>query len=492
MLTPDSDADGPIAEPYEPWVYEILSHLVYDGRRIGPAEAHEPYPGAEDWGIVDDAIDAATRAKVSSFDFWFVYPFRNAGRRAVVRYSHSDGTESLWTSEDIADHWPTQEAPTWADVVSHTLTSLTDLALHRESLNRATTRRIVSSDEEDRDRPDGEPEANQGKGELTEENPGPYQAWLFSLLDRLAINGRTVGRGTANEPYGQSPNWDVVEVCIDAARRDDLAAVARWFVTPSGSGKANVRYLHDDESENVWNALEIGEFWPIGEAPTWGEVITHTLGRIKQLKPKSADGRIPPPTQKAREERIEQMQAKRRVAAHLQHRIRRGRIARGLVVGPLIAACVTFATSVGLTASTLQRFDMAPYNAAAVLLLLLLLVAFITGRRMKTGRKEGEEEQSVAELRLELELLEERRIFEAAHSARSSYERQYLYRETIPHEIDRLRHETRRYRRVHNFFSGACSFLPSPWRLQRPSMTRRSQVKEFLSGSVHLSHSPQR
>ncbi|WP_329204985.1 DUF4231 domain-containing protein [Streptomyces sp. NBC_00683] len=69
--------------------------------------------------------------------------------------------------------------------------------------------------------------------------------------------------------------------------------------------------------------------------------------------------------------------------------------------------------------------------------------------------KEGRErdgEESTAELRLELELLEERRILEAAHSGRSAYERQYSYRETIPHEIDRLRRETRRYRRVHNFF----------------------------------------
>ncbi|MFJ2297016.1 DUF4231 domain-containing protein [Streptomyces sp. NPDC087894] len=456
MLTPDPDADEPSVEPHEPWVYEILSHLVHDGHTIGSAEADELYPGTEDWGIVDDLIDAATRAKVSLFDFWFVYPFRNKGRRAVVRYSHGDGTESLWTSEHISDHWPTFEAPTWADVVSHTLTSLTDLAVHQESLSRAAARRITPGDEEDHGRPDGEPAAmpmnDQDDGKLAERNSGPYRPWVLDILDGLALNGRTVGREKANEPYNQSPNWKIIEVCVDVATQNDLAAFSRWIVTPIGAEKANLRYLHDDESESVWTPVNITKHWPSSEAPSWGEVITHALSSIKHLKPESADIRIPPPVQKAREEHIERTQTKRRAAAHLQNRIRLVRMARGLVVGPAVAACATFATAVGFTVSTWERFDMAPYNTAALLLLLLLLIVFISGMRMNTGKKENEEERSVAELRLELDLLEERRILEAAHSARSPYERQYSYRETIPHEIERLRRETRRYRRVHNFF----------------------------------------
>ncbi|MFB6782707.1 DUF4231 domain-containing protein [Streptomyces sp. NPDC056352] len=456
MPTPEPDADDPSVEPYEPWVYEILSHLTYDGRTLGPADAGEPYPGEEDWGIVDDLIDAATRAKVSSFDFWFVYPFRNKGRRAVVRYSHADGTESLWTSEDIADHWPTSEAPTWADVVSYTLTSLTGLTLNQEALSRATAHRMAPGDEEDHDLPEGEPSTmpanDQDDDEPTEENAGPYSQWVLNVLDRIIRGGRRVGREAADEPYPRQPNWEFVAVAFDTAMNVGLDSVAPWLVTPIDAGKATLRYLHDDESESVWTAVDIADHWPASGAPTWGELITHTLSSVAQLKPATADRRTPPPAQKAREERIEQMQTKRRAAAHLRSRIRLVRIARGLVGGPAIAACITFATAVGFTVSTWKRFDMAPYNTAALLLLLLLLIVFIAGRRMDTGKKEGEEDQSVAELRLELDLLEERRILEAAHSARSSYERQYSYRETIPHEIDRLRRETRRYRRVHNFF----------------------------------------
>ncbi|MFG1984401.1 DUF4231 domain-containing protein [Streptomyces albidoflavus] len=436
-------------------MYEILSHLTYDGRTLGPADAAELYSGEGDWGIVDDIIDAATRAKVSRFDFWFVYPFRNKSRRAVVRYSHADGTESLWTSEDIADHWPTSAAPTWADVISYTLTSLTDLALRQESLSRATARRMNRSDQEDDDQSVGEPSgtpANDHDVEPTEENAGSYQPWVLDVLDRLSCDGRTVGRRAADDAYDGPPSWEFVAVAVEAAATVDLDVIAPWTVTPVDAGKATLRYLHDDESESVWIASNIADHWPIFDAPTWGELVTHTLSSVAALKPATANRRTVPPAQRAREERIKQIQDKRRAAAHLHSRIRLVRIKRSLIVGPVIATCVTFVSAAGFTISTWRQFDMAPYNTAALLSLCLLLIIFIAGRRMDAGMKGGEEQQSVAELRLELDLLEERRILEAAHSTRSSYERQYSYREMIPHEIDRLRRETRRYRRVHNFF----------------------------------------
>ncbi|MDX2407624.1 DUF4231 domain-containing protein [Streptomyces microflavus] len=458
MPAPEPNSDNPSVEPYEPWVYEILSHLAYDGRALGPDDADNPYPGEKDWGIVDDLIDAATRAAVPLFEPWFVYPFRNKGRRAAVRYSHGDGTESLWTSEDIADHWPSSEMPTWADVVSHTLTSLT--SLHREDLSRATVRRMGSGAEGGRDRFERSSSTmpvDDHEDEPMGENVSPYSQWVFRVLDRIIRNGRALGREVADEPYSRPPNWGIVEVIFETAT-DIMDSTAPWIVTPTGTETATLRYLNDDESESVWTAVDIVDHWPSSEAPTWGEIITHTVSSVVSIKQSTADHRVPPPAQQAREEHIEQMQNKRREAAHLHNRIRLVRTARGLVVGPVIAGCVTFVTAVGFTVFTAKRFDMTPYNIAALLLLLLLLILFIVGRRMDTGMKEGEEYQSVAELRLELDLLEERRILEAAHSARSSYERQYSYRETIPHEIDRLRRETRRYRRVHNFFQWSLFF----------------------------------
>ncbi|MFD8615307.1 DUF4231 domain-containing protein [Streptomyces sp. NPDC059631] len=456
MPTPEPDADDPSAAPYEPWVYDILSHLTYGGRTLGADDAGNPYPGEQDWGLVDDLIDAATRAKTALVDFWFVYPFHKKGKRALVRYTHRDGTESLWTSEDIADHWPTSEAPTWGDVVSYTLTSLTDLALHQETLNRATVRRMELDDEEDHDLPEGKPSTmpvdDRNNDEPTEQNAGPYELWVLDVLDRLLLEGRRVGREVADEPYPNQANWQFVAVANEATAATDADSLLAWTVTPVDRRTATLRYLHDDESESVWTSVDIADHWPTSEAPTWGELITHTLSSVRAIKPATADGHIPPPAQKAREERIAEMQRKRRAAAHLHSRIRLVRIARGLVVGPAITGFATFTAAAGFTAFTWNRFDMAPYNTAALLMLPLLLILFLTGKRMDTGKKEDEKDKSVAELRLELDLLEERRILEAAYSTRPAYERQYSYRETIPHEIERLRRETRRYRRVHNFF----------------------------------------
>nr|WP_237524382.1 DUF4231 domain-containing protein [Streptomyces sp. SID5643] len=95
---------------------------------------------------------------------------------------------------------------------------------------------------------------------------------------------------------------------------------------------------------------------------------------------------------------------------------------------------------------------MLPYNLAGGVVLVLLLTVFAIGRRVNAGHPEGESPKSIAALQLELDLLEERRVLEAATGSRSARDRQYSYRETIPQEIERLRRETRRYRRVHNFF----------------------------------------
>ncbi|MFJ7626467.1 SLATT domain-containing protein [Streptomyces sp. NPDC097595] len=60
-----------------------------------------------------------------------------------------------------------------------------------------------------------------------------------------------------------------------------------------------------------------------------------------------------------------------------------------------------------------------------------------------------DERTSVAQLQLELELSEERRILEARRLTPSPVERQASYKERTPVEVERLRKESRHYRRVH-------------------------------------------
>jgi hypothetical protein len=155
---------------------------------------------------------------------------------------------------------------------------------------------------------------------------------------------------------------------------------------------------------------------------------------------------------------VERALSYRRVHAALNSQIRLSRVSRLLVVGSALTGFLLLCAAAVVNAATWRQVDMRPYNAAGGVFLVLLLVVFFVGRRMDIGQPKGEVPKSVAELKLELDLLEERRILEASAGARSSRDRQYSYRESIPQEIDRLRRETRRYRRVHNFFQWGLFF----------------------------------
>ncbi|MFE3901347.1 SLATT domain-containing protein [Streptomyces sp. NPDC059153] len=80
-----------------------------------------------------------------------------------------------------------------------------------------------------------------------------------------------------------------------------------------------------------------------------------------------------------------------------------------------------------------------------------------------------DEGKSVASLRLDLELAEERRILEARRLTPSAVERQASYKERTPAEVERLRKESRYYRRVHLwmqwllFFSSAGVSAITAW-----------------------------
>ncbi|GAA1583236.1 SLATT domain-containing protein [Streptomyces globosus] len=77
--------------------------------------------------------------------------------------------------------------------------------------------------------------------------------------------------------------------------------------------------------------------------------------------------------------------------------------------------------------------------------------------------------KSVSQLQLDLELAEERRIPEARRLTPSAVERQASYKERTPAEVERLRRESRHYRRVHLwmqwllFFSSAGVTAITAW-----------------------------
>ncbi|MEI5097805.1 SLATT domain-containing protein [Streptomyces sp. PmtG] len=158
---------------------------------------------------------------------------------------------------------------------------------------------------------------------------------------------------------------------------------------------------------------------------------------------------------------VERTLSHRRKTSELNAQIRHAQLSRFLIVTSAVLGFLVVASASAVTASTWRQLDMRPYNVAGLVILGLLLVVCVIGRRMRINIGSGSSEsgtKSLSDVKLELELLEERRILEAGQGARSSKDRQYSYRESIPQEIERLRRETRSYRRVHNFFQWGLFF----------------------------------
>ncbi|EXU69497.1 hypothetical protein Z951_02890 [Streptomyces sp. PRh5] len=480
--------------PYAPWVFAILAKMPPDDPTLTYDDAFKPIPdGAIDWGLVDDFLDAATAAGVEWLDPWFVHPYRRKPKGALIRCSHGDGTESLWTGVHIAHHRPPTSPPTWGDAISWTLTSMTALSKGIATIRRSARGPVTvptaeygsEHDPEENKEVNPEEYASEEGADLEEHVPnetevedfvseggapsagqkpgqGQYADWVSTILAHL--------REDADAPFEGEIGWGHIADFFDAAHESDIEWLRPWEIFPYRSEPELALIRHSTEGEDgiekelQWDRVDIRSYAPSDNSPTWGDTIFYTIHKVMGLLDGGPSVFVPIPgdeshspeedkqAQPASEEHINRLLSYRRKAATLNSQIRLSRIAQSLVVGSTVTAFVVVGGALAGNATTWRQIDMKPYNIAAGALLALLLIVFATGMRMDTGQQKDEETKSLAALRLELDLLEERRILEAAQGARSSKDRQHSYRESIPQEIDRLRGETRRYRRVHNFF----------------------------------------
>ncbi|MFE5402107.1 SLATT domain-containing protein [Streptomyces sp. NPDC056580] len=474
--------------PYAAWVFAILAEIPSEGSTLAYDDAFEPIPGGPiDWGLVDDFLDAATVAGVEWLDPWFVHPYRKKPEGALIRCSHGDGTESLWTGIHIEDHRPSTIAPTWGDAISWTLTSMTTLSKAMATIRRSA-RGPVSVHAAD-NHPEPEPK------ESKEVNPGGYapdgetgpeeyaseaegaegyaSGGTTSLNTQEAEWARTILAHLGEHehaPFEGEVHWGHIADFFDAARECNIHWLSFWEILPYRNSRelALVRHvsLDEDQAEEVlqWDRVNVRSHVPRDDTPTWGDIVVYAIQSVTELfdsgpvlyTPVSDSESRSPETdeqpQSPSEDHVDRLLLYRRTAAALHSRIRLSRIARSLVVGSTVTFFLVVVGALAVNAATWRQLDMKPYNIVVGALLAFLSFIFAAGMRMDTGQPKDEGKKSLAVLKLDLELLEERRILEAAQGARSSKDRQHSYRESIPQEIDRLRGETRRYRRVHNFF----------------------------------------
>ncbi|MGW2038482.1 DUF4231 domain-containing protein [Streptomyces virginiae] len=493
---PALPVDGP--KHYPPWVFALIERIEYEGRQLAHEDAFKPCPLLSgDWTNVETLINAASDAGVDWLAPWSASPHSGDQSRALVRFKHNDGGESVWKSVPIQDHWPMAPESTWGDVSFQTLTSMERLyrtvpdirssprgivpVSESESYLQMDTEENVEMELESREPESDGVRSGPPVGSGSESTPESgenadlsYEPWVYRILPYLAHGGRQLSAEDASRPLPDPLDWSHLHHFIRASFLADVPELLDWFVYPDFDdlSRATVWNNCDDGSGAIWTGIPIGnviENYDLQNALTWGDAIEGTLYGLRNI-PDSPDTEYFPmpeivpsePIRDAEQEvvesgrfdasHVERALAYRRTHAALSSRIRLSRVSRFLTIGSALTAILLLSAGAVVNAVTWRQVDMRPYNVAGCVLLVLLLIVFAFGRRMNTGQPRGEESKSIAELRLEVDLLEERRILEASAGARSSKDRQYSYRESIPQEIDRLRRETRTYRRVHNFF----------------------------------------
>ncbi|MFD5388238.1 SLATT domain-containing protein [Streptomyces sp. NPDC056697] len=142
----------------------------------------------------------------------------------------------------------------------------------------------------------------------------------------------------------------------------------------------------------------------------------------------------------------------RRDIADLRQRIKNRRLQVAGLFGTPILLVFAIAIWVGLKVFIWLHGDMpnsinGAFTGFAIILTIAIIVQFSVEFSANSPWKDSE--TSVRELKLDLELAEERRILEARRLTPSTLERQASYKERIPTEVVRLRKESRHYRRVH-------------------------------------------
>ncbi|MET8693210.1 DUF4231 domain-containing protein [Streptomyces bauhiniae] len=509
-------------------MFAILGELRTAGSLQSYEDAFSSVPhDLIDWGLVDDILDAATVAEVEWLDPWFVHPYRRAPEGALIRRSHADGSESIWTGVHIESHIPPSPEPMWGQFISWTLTSMTSLGREIATIRRTPRGTDIATegdgkeDEEvtaEDNRSDGDEKARTLRGDRSPTTPGEeepstpteedYEDWVYELLKHLEHGEHKPGTLQASTIFDEDLDWTHVVSFLYAAMDSGYSPLDDWVIYPQhGAVDRAVVWRDNTESGELWTDLLITQLLPDGSIPhlphTWGTLAQTSLTNLINLdapeveyvkgEPNSSEVNENPLSLESMQELIEEavrkaydsrtvepateggnatpsqtfrqlngasvgnsyvdfLMAYRRSTAALSSRLQSARLARSLNVASTTAVFLTvFGAALG-NVITWRHYDLLQYNLALGLVLVMCVAMIGIARRITPTSTNNEYPTSIHEIKLELELLEERRVLEAASATRSTRDRQHSYRETIPQEIERLRRETRRYRRVHNFF----------------------------------------
>ncbi|MFE9391252.1 DUF4231 domain-containing protein [Streptomyces sp. NPDC006784] len=289
-------------------------------------------------------------------------------------------------------------------------------------------------------------------------------------------------------PEGFVLTWEGVDAILSAAWKTDREDL-KWTINVqiarqiryAGDGAYifHRRYASPDRYKQY---VRLEDICTAYSNYTWGDLVEEVIDSLSD--PKQEYGWSLEPTRQ--HEYANSVITYRREVATAERRIRRALLSRWLrlvplVMMPLVLAVVGWGNLWPEDVPALRTF-----NIVAIAVMLVLVVVFLVGFSLRV-KDEKHAVRSVFQLRRDLEIIHDRWTLNAA-KARPTTERRDGYREHVPRVIDRLRRDTRFYRRIHNWFQWGVFFASvgttattAFWETPQPGKTILIVLGSFLA-----------
>ncbi|WP_157847613.1 SLATT domain-containing protein [Streptomyces violens] len=313
---------------------------------------------------------------------------------------------------------------------------------------------------------------------------------MGDVLHHLAYEGQRLSEADILTPLpeGFVLTWEGVDAILSAAWKTDREEL-KWTIHVRIARQ--VRYASDGayvfhheygSPDRYKPHVLLKNLFTAGSGSTWGDLVEEVIEYLND--PKQEYGWRLEPTKQY--EYANSVITYRRDVATAERRVRRALLSRWLRLVPLVVMPLVLTVVAWGNLWPDNVPDLRTFNSVAFAVMLVLVVVFLVGFFLRV-KDEEHGVRSVFLLRRDLEIIHDRWILNASKT-RPTTERRDGYREHIPRVIDRLRRDTRFYRRIHNWFQWGVFFASvgttattAFWETPQPGKTILIALGSFLA-----------
>lgn len=317
-----------------------------------------------------------------------------------------------------------------------------------------------------------------------------YEPWVGDVLHHLAYEDQRLSEADIRTPLpeGFVLTWEGVAAILSAAWKTDREEL-KWTIDVQIARQ--VRYASDGayvfhrrygSPDRYKPYVRLEHLFTAESGSTWGNLIDEVIETLKD--PKQEYGWSLEPAQQ--HEYANSVITYRRDIATAERRIRRALLSRWLRLVPLVVMPLVLAVVGWGNLWPEDVPDLRTFNIVTVAVTLVLVVVFLVGYFLRV-KDEKHGVRSVFLLRRDLEIIHDRWTLNASKT-RPTTERRDGYREQIPRVVDRLRRDTRFYRRIHNWFQWGVFFASvgttattAFWETPQPGKTILIMLGSFMA-----------